>query len=832
MNYKLNLGKTDFKLNEVHLDKQKYIDMWQDTIATEKSSSEYHLLSGSPYANGNLHQGHFLNNVLKDAFIRFQRLQGEKVSLTITSDQHGLPIELEVEKLKGKSDNFLLDCRDYAITQFDIQFNQIKEFGVLTNADTIATSQFDYEAAQMQLLLDFYKENKLVQKLRPIAFCSQCNGSLAEAEIEYKSKKSDSLVVKFQLKNKLDTYLLVWTTTPYTLVANKAVAYNSNLQYVKYYDKLTGDFYVVVEAFAESEQVEYENISLENLEVISPYTNAIVPVLSADYVESQGTGLVHIAPSFGMDDYRVGCQYGLEVLDYIDNKGKFKDTGLDIKETNTTVLEYLSDNGLIYTLFKIEHSTGHCWRHKTPTFYKASTEWFLDLTQVKEKYNTLEIDFYPKSSKNRLDSMMNGRDLWCISRNRQWGVPLPFFYDVNGNIHCDCESFANEAIRLVKLNGVKAFQEMNLPNGVIKSTQIADVWLDSGFLPTFVNKPVDLVIEGTDQHRGWFNTLLCTSLSTTSQVVPKAIMTHGFVTDEKGNKYSKSSQNYVGLDKFFKENSPDVLRLMLLSQNTTNDVVISKENLDRAKEKYKKIRNTFRFILQNINENANGNISKLDLVQMHKLQQLHISVFENMKTLNVQKAVEALVKYAYEVSSYFETVKDILYCDSLDSERRKSVNCVLNKIGVHYASLVSMVMPYTAEEFWQEFKKHSKVSNSVIEQVSCLDGIMIASHEVDALDSLKVKVNQQYESMRNTEYKTLSQFEVTVPKQYFSNDELKIYLGVAKVDNGEFGVTYTQGKKCPRCWSYHYDTTELCNRCESVENGCFKKGVDSIGKLD
>lgn len=904
MNYKLNLGKTDFKLNELHINKQEYIDLWysddmDNKLHHSKNHSIFINLDGPMYSNGaeikdgklvgGLHFGHFANKVMKDSICRFKRLCDVAAPFFVTSDQHGLPIEIAVEKKSDKTNTlkFLDDCRDYAKEQFDIQFEQVKQFGVMASNTTYATSDFEYEALQMSQLYRLYKLGHLKQKLRPVQFCRDCGSSLAEAEVEYKDKESDSLIVKFQVAP--NTYLLVWTTTPYTLTANKAVAFNHRIQYVKWFDISTNEYYIASKIYVDSldtdikytpvyfgsnnNYMEYEyelsitDIPLAISHAVSPTTNDIVPILNADYVSNSGTGLVHIAPSFGVDDYQVGISNNLPVEVYLDNSGRFVTEGLEgktIKEVNALVLEYLKNANLAYSHSKIQHSTGHCWRHKTPLFFKASTEWFFELDNAMKYYDSDKVSFYPVNSKNRLDSMMKNRHSWCISRNRKWGVPIPFFYDIIGNIHPDNDIYVDIAIKLVLEKGINAWHTMEVPDGVVKSTQIADVWFDSALLNEYLTKgklltrQADLFLEGTDQHRGWFNSSMILGLSNNQQSPFKQLVTHGFVVDEHGRKLSKSNGNYVSMDDLFKQHSPDVLRLLVLSQNYENDMVLSKTLLTQITEQYKKIRNTFRFCMQNLQDFDCINLIEIvdleDYIGTHQLEKmvyLENKVYKAMNEYDFKTVVYEIYQYAEDCSKYFDTIKDTLYCDSTENVKRRNAQSVLFHLANNFHKLISFILPYTGEEVHKWLNQFNNGFNVASVALTTIDSFIHLesgkelseflgfdqynsppNYVFSEIAELKSMVLKEYESMRNTEYKTLSQFEVTVPKQYFSNDELKIYLGVAKVDNGEFGVTYTQGKKCPRCWSYHYDTTELCNRCESVENGCFKKGVDSIGKLD
>lgn len=843
VSYTLCMGKTDFKLNEIHQNEE---------ISSIPYNAQTVLIDGPFYANGSLHLGHFANKIFKDAFVRTNNLFGISTCLQVTSDQHGLPIEIEVEKKYGKTDNFITQCRQYAKEQFANQLEQVKKFGILVDNKTIETASFDYEAYEMERLHQLYKEGKLVRLLRPVNFCSDCNSSLAEAEVEYKDKESHSLVVKFELTE--DTYLLVWTTTPYTLFFNKAVAFNPNLSYVKWEDN--GINYITVKEKAIELDKEYTVFDLNNVFVTSPLTKSSVPVLAADYVESSGTGLVHIAPNFGVDDYRVGVKYDLEIVDCINNFGKFNNLcptieGKNIKDASITALDLLTNEGLIYSLDKIKHSVGHCWRHKTPLFFKASKEWFLNLSDISSQYENEKYTFYPKNSENRLQSMIDSRKLWCVSRNRKWGVPLPFLYDENDNVVND-DALIKSAIERVRQEGIESWYKLDTTYKI--SNQVADVWLDSGILYDYYKHKTNtevtnnvVLAEGSDQHRGWFNSTVCTNLLLGNINTNLRIFTHGFVVDEKGLKLSKSNKNYVELDELFKKYSPDLLRYLILSQNIHQDIVFSKDLLTQSNEKYKKIRNTFRFVIQNCSIYNDINLEdKYDFDYEYEANKLNSDLFDiiiyklnnlkkiiksdGLENLNYHDVCRAIYDFANEVSVYFDSFKDILYCDDKYSLSRYAICKFLTKIAFDYASIVSIIMPFTAQEYvnFNPLEKNKDI-NLYVTRIA-LDPL---AHNITEMynkyTELKQDINKVFLLSKTDEYKQLNQFKLDI-SQYCLGDidsnpdivQLSSLFGVAKVNvlkegNGVYLSPYI-GIKCPRCWNIHNDSDILCNRCVTVEN--------------
>lgn len=848
MTYTLNMGKTPFKLNEIHATKSF---LQHNSIPIY--DKEIVVIDGPFYANGSLHLGHFANKVLKDAIVRTHNLIGIKSRLQITSDQHGLPIEIEVEKKYGKDGDFVANCRTYANEQFAAQLEQVKDFGILYDDRTIATSSFDYEAYEMEKLHKLYKDGKLVRLLRPVHFCSACNSSLAEAEVEHNAKESPSLTVKFPIGGK--TYLLVWTTTPYTLFFNKAVAYNPKFTYVMWQE---GDeYFVTLKEMAESLGKEYTIFNMDKITndypVVSPITNDSVPLLVADYVESSGTGLVHIAPNFGIDDYRVGVKYDLEIVDCIDNKGIFNNAepiinGMNIKQASEAALNALNTKGLVYKLEKVSHNVGHCWRHKMPLFFKASKEWFLDLADIPSLYEKESYKFFPPNSANRLKAMIDSRKLWCISRNRKWGVPLPFFYDENDNV-VDDEQLIKTAIDNVRHGGVETWHKQSTQ--YTPSNQVADVWLDSGILYDYYKHTYGvhnvILAEGSDQHRGWFNSTICTNLLLGNVNSNLNIFTHGFVVDEKGLKLSKSNKNYVELSELFKKYSPDLLRLLVLSQNIHQDIVYSKGLIDQTTEKYKKIRNTFRFVLQNYStcnefelvkhHGAKKLFTEIDTdhdimnIIRHKLNNLIEVVKESYTELNYQYVCKEIFNFANEVSVYFDTFKDILYCNDKYDIKRYSLCVFLKQIADMYAYIVSIIMPFTAQEYWDLIGNTGCVNDYAVK----FKRYMLPKG-IDALmteyEKHRSDVNARFELVKTDEHKQLSQFEFVTSSLGAINIspntiQLSSMFGVAsvKIVHPVFNDhlrPYANSVKCPRCWNYHIESEGLCNRCESVENNLIK----------
>jgi isoleucyl-tRNA synthetase len=834
VNYKLNLFKTTFELNESHQDKTAFTSLWEspetlNSLHREAAGRELFLLhDGPPYANGNLHLGHFVNKSLKDAVLKFKRLDGYFAPFVPGFDCHGLPVELEVEKLghsKANPTAFVAACRQYAQSQVDNQTEEFKSFGVSADWNQpYRTLDHEFEGGAAEL---FAKLPHVEKRLRPVHWCPDCASSLAEAEVEFKQRAGESLVVLFPLEGWDDTFLKVWTTTPYTLPANKAVAFNPALTYVRVED---GGRYLV-RLRTEADPDELENFSLQDARAGSPYTGVTVPVVPADYVTSSGTGLVHLAPAFGMDDFRVGERFGLEVEHYVDDRGRFLHgelAGVPLKQASTQVVQKLGE--LVYSYETANHEYPHCWRHKRPVFFKASEEWFLDLAEVSSPaLNALgAVQFVPDSGRERLSAMLRARTSWCLSRNRLWGTPL-----VDSS---NPEEMA--LVEKVRSSGVEAWQA-----GQPRRT--LDVWFDSGVTHELVlrrrfGRTADVYLEGSDQHRGWFQSSLLTSVAMGHAAQFKTVVTHGFVVDEHGKKYSKSSGNYMPLADMFKKYSPDVLRLWTLQQDFTTELKLSPKSLALTVDRYRKLRNTLRFCLQNTPDyDATFQMEvkqPFNRWQLAKLRQLVKDVSGAADSFDFAKAVATLVEYAEEVSSnYFTAVKDALYCEEASSPQRVEVQFVLAKMLETLLCLLTPVLPFTAEEAYLAARSRlGKTEASALlltlETLSLPEVLeeAVLSEVFVELAELKREANRLAESLRGEGVKSVAQLEltVTVPEgcAWVTESVLLNYLGcsgVSKREGGQFDLlegVATPRCACPRCRQFVvFSAEKLCQRCEGVE---------------
>lgn len=836
--YKLNLFTTPFVLTEKHTDKAAFHGLWNhadvltDLHREARGRTPFLLHDGPPYANGSLHVGHFANKALKDAVLKFKRLQGVFAPFVPGFDCHGLPVELEVEKLgqsKADAQAFVAACRSYATTQVAQQTQEFASFGVSADWERpYKTMDPAFEAGAARC---FTRLPQVVKRLRPVHWCPACGSSLAEAEVEYKSRLSPSVVVLFELVDAPRTFLQVWTTTPYTLPANKAVAFNAAHDYVE----LVEGERRMVRARRDDDAADLPSVSLAGRHVLSPYTGHMVPVLAADYVSSTGTGLVHLAPSFGMDDFRVGEANGLAVESFVDANGRFLVdgpagaalAGQTLAAAQRTVLESLGD--LLYSSEQREHEYPHCWRHKSPLFFKASEEWFLDLVELGPQALTAldSVSFVPESGRERMSAMLGARTSWCLSRTRLWGTPL-----VDPK---DAEQLA--LLDEVAKHGVEAWQADG-------PRRTLDVWFDSGVTHEMVmrerfGRGADLVVEGTDQHRGWFQSSLLTSVALHGTAPYATVLTHGFVLDEKGNKYSKSSANYEPLSVTLEKMSPDVLRLWALSQDMTRDLKMSRQSLERTGERYRKLRNTLRFCLQNtgdvdLDAAAAAPVTRsLHLAQLADMATLAHTVTEAAERYDLPAAVAALTLYCETVSGeYFTAVKDTLYCDAPDAPRRREAQAVLVRMLLLLTRLLVPVLPYTAEEVFQLLRPRLGNAPATSLQLTLDAASLTASQAAAAwspayeqLRRLRREVNQFVEAGRDDVLKGPAQLElsVTLPTAVPVAD-LEDFFDCANVAvvlrAGPATVTAyrTALPRCPRCRRHRKLASRgLCERCEHVD---------------
>ena len=903
----LLLPKTDFPMrgnlpqNEpLRYKKWDEIKVYEKMKQNRIGASSFTLHDGPPYANGNIHIGHALNKILKDIINKFHYFDGKSIRYTPGWDCHGLPIEQKVEEKIGSEKKKILAksklrelCREHASKFVNIQKDEFKSLGVIADWENpYLTMDFKFEANIYRELCAIAKQGLLVQRSKPVYWSWAAQTALAEAEVEYEDKISPSIYVAFKHQN-IDASIIIWTTTPWTLPANQAIAMNKEEEYV-----LTSDKFIVAKKLYNSliEQgvisgniVEtIDVVKLENTKATNPLNGRDSRVIFGEHVlMDSGSGAVHTAPGHGEDDYKVSLKYGIEVIMPVDAYGKYDETivreklfkdcdkylGLNVFKANDLILEELGS--ALLKRVDIKHSYPHCWRTHTPIIFRATKQWFIS---IDDKYgnlnkslrqNALEIieniKFYPDWGRNRLKAMLEGRPDWCISRQRDWGVPIAFFRNKKTDEIVFDEKVLNYTAMIFERHGCDAWYDMEIsdllypgsglnPDDLEKTLDILDVWFDSGSTQNAVLRsgnydagtfPADMYLEGSDQHRGWFQSSLLTTLAS-SEIVPyKSILTHGFTVDEKGEKMSKSKGNVVAPDKVLKEYGSEILRLWVAMSDYQSDLKISDNILKQNGELYRKIRNTARFLLANIDDLES-------LVEVEKLGELDKWVLEKAK--RVFDEIDASFK-AYEFSKglnklnnflvvdlsgiYLDVCKDRLYCDKKDDIHRTASQTVMAMITKKLISTLACILTYTMDELL-DFAPHIIKGGAK----DIFDFTRYDLPEVKSFinDELFVEAKEKFSEIKDALSKekiiksTLELEIVTTNKEFLALDEVESSdwflvskvsnttsnekeLGSFKIEDSEFKVFKASGHKCPRCWKYtSTKEDELCSRCDEVVN--------------
>jgi isoleucyl-tRNA synthetase len=881
-------------------------NVYEQMKSKRAGAEMFTLHDGPPYANGDIHIGHALNKILKDIIVKYNYFQGKAVRMTPGWDCHGLPIEQKVEEKLGKSkkeamptEKFRELCREHAAKFVGIQRDSFKELGIIADWENpYVTMDFKFEANIYRTLCEVAKRGLLVERHKPIFWSWAARTALADAEVEYEDKEDYSIYVHFELsdaaKEKLGIEgkagLVIWTTTPWTLPANTGISLNPEEMYV-----LTDDGHIVAQARYDA-MIEEGVVSgnsnrkiaateMENLLAINPVNGRPSTVVLGEHVLMDGgTGCVHTAPGHGEDDYRVGLKYGLDVVMPVDERGCYDESvvglnllpnpqefvGMHIFKANEPILEILGDNLLKQS--KFVHSYPHCWRTKKPLIYRATNQWFISIDdKPKGSEDTLResalhaienVDFYPATSKNRLKPMIEGRPDWCISRQRSWGVPIAFF-----RVKSTKEVILDEAVlehiaALFDEHGADAWYSMSnaelLPEGssynpddLEKISDILDVWFDSGSTWNSVlssgnydagEYPASLYIEGSDQHRGWFQSSLLLSAAI-NQVSPyNTLITHGFTVDDKGEKMSKSKGNVVAPDKVVKQYGSEILRLWVALSDYQTDLKISDGILKQTAEQYRKIRNTFRFLLANVNdleayvdEEAYG---ELDRWILAKAKTVFASVKASFDSYDFLKGFAVLNHFiTNELSGiYMDVTKDRLYCEAKDSQTRRATQSAMAHISKAMLGLVAPVLTYTADEILEYapaiFKgEMENVFDLVYTEVPAVeasfdDAVLLEAREKfsEAIDSLKkekvIKATLELEIAGDMTILPIGNgkdledwFVVSAMKTESAGEQVASF----EVEGKTFTVHKATAHKCPRCWRFTSASEEsLCERCEKV----------------
>ena len=898
MNYKetLLMPETSFQMRgnlpeneKLQREKWEKMDLYNKVREKNKGKTPFVLHDGPPYANGNIHIGHAMNKILKDFVNRYKMMSGYDMIYIPGWDTHGLPIEQAVtnsgvdRKSMDKAD-FRALCEKYAYEQIEKQKKGFKELNVLGDWDhPYITLQKELEARQIEVFAEMAKKGLIFKGLKPVYWSPSSESALAEAEIEYHDRKDPSIYVAFPVVEGNDTVnvgdnLVIWTTTPWTLPCNTGIAISEKFDYAKV---LVNDkYYIVANELLEDLAKEF---GWENYEVVSVFTgdkfagvkykhvfmDRIAPVIDGFHVTlDAGTGLVHIAPMYGADDFIIGKEYNLEMVNGIDDQGVLNElsgefNGLFFEDANKAITVKLDELGVLLKLKFITHSYPHDWRTKKPIIFRATKQWFCSIDKIRDdllKELENNVKFHTEWGKKRLYNMIHDRGDWCISRQRVWGVPIPIFYNEDGSEIVDYDVMMHVADLFRKYGSNVWFEKEAkdlLPEGYTnpaspngnftKEEDIMDVWFDSGstwngvLIEQGLPYPSDMYLEGSDQYRGWFNSSLICGVAVTGKAPYKELVSHGFTLDGNGNKMSKSLGNVIVPADMVRLHGSDILRLWVASTDYTEDVRISDDLIKQVKESYRKIRNTYKFMLGNLKDFdytkdsvKYEDMPYYDKYMMNELNKFTKNVLEeynNYNFQNVYKLVNNFVSFTLS-NFYLDFTKDILYIEKADSLVRRSVQTVLYNILNNEVKLLAPILPYTSEEVYS-LLPHTEESvhlTDMPEVVTYSD-----SAEVEELFNLffelKDKVNKKLEEARN-EKLIGSALEAVVkinlePKYNEVKEKLGSYLHqlfiVSKVeyttDGEEVVVEKSTGEKCNRCWNYvDHLNGDICDRCHNIIN--------------
>ena len=922
----LNLPETGFpmrgdlaKREPVMLKNWYEKNLYQKIREASKGKKSFILHDGPPYANGNIHIGHAVNKILKDIIVKSKNALGFDSPYIPGWDCHGLPIELKVEGLVGKPNEkvtaaeFRQKCREYAAEQVEGQKKDFIRLGVLGDWDNpYLTMNFNTEANIIRTLGKVIANGHLYKGSKPVHWCLDCGSSLAEAEVEYEDKVSPSIYVRFpavsavEIEEKFNAVgkghgklsAVIWTTTPWTMPSNRAIAVNAELEYnlVQLGDERVILAAELVESVAKAVGVEQVEIlgsvkgqALELVRFNHPFYDFTVPVILGDHVTTEGgTGLVHTAPDHGLDDFIVGQKYNLPMAGLVSNDGKFISTteffaGKGVFEANPLVVEKLQEVGNLLKVEKIKHSYPHCWRHKTPIIFRATPQWFIGMETQGLRPQALgeikQVRWIPDWGQARIEKMVENRPDWCISRQRTWGVPMTLFvHKETEELHPRTLELLEEVAKRVEKAGIQAWWDLDEKEllGADAETyrkvpDTLDVWFDSGSTyssvvanrPEFNGQDIDMYLEGSDQHRGWFMSSLMLSTATDSKAPYKQVLTHGFTVDGQGRKMSKSIGNIVTPQEVMDKFGGDILRLWVASTDYTGEMTVSDEILKRAADSYRRIRNTARFLLANLN----GFDPQRDAVKPEEMMSLdrwavacaldaQNEIKDAYDNYQFHAVVQRLMRFcSVEMGSfYLDIIKDRQYTTKADSLARRSCQTALWHIAEALVRWMAPILSFTADEIWGYLPQTATARAEFVFTEEFYEGLF-GLGENEKLDDaywqqlIKVRseVNRVLEIARND--KVIGgglEAEVTVyaNDEYRAlleqlGDELRFVLITSKAEVKALGdkpadvaagelegiavsVARSHGEKCPRCWHYsdkigvNPEHPTLCPRC--VEN--------------
>ncbi len=916
----LNLPQTDFPMKaDLNTREPEIQAQWRDMDIyallrkQSKSKPKFILHDGPPYANGDVHIGTAFNKISKDLVIRYKSLRGYDTPFIPGWDCHGMPIEHKVVEQLSETegvdrDRVRTECRQYAEHFIDVQRRQFQRLGIFGEWEQpYLTMDPLYQATIVRVFGELALKGFIYRGLKPVYWCTNCQSALAEAEVEYADHASPSIFVRFALsgdwpeslgeKPAGPVYVPIWTTTPWTLPANQAVAVHPEFTYVLL--ESGGDYYFVAKELvnatwerwgkAHTIQGEVSGQQLVGLRLQHPWLDREVPVIAGKHVTLEtGTGCVHIAPGHGQEDYLAGLENGLEVFNPVGPDGRFtaefpEMQGSFVFEADSKIVETLRDRGALLRAEDITHAYPHCWRHRTPIIFRATEQWFMrvDRDQFREKLLEqiqAKVTWIPEVSRNRISAMVEARPDWCLSRQRVWGVPLPIVY---------CEDCGEPLLTAALFKQVEqVFSQASadawftrpleefLPENAAcakcgktrfrRETDILDVWFDSGVSHAAVvakrkelRYPADLYLEGSDQHRGWFQVSLLTAFATTGKAPYKAVLTHGYTVDGEGRKMSKSLGNFISAEEAIQRYSgADILRLWVASENSQNDVRFSDEIMRRLVDAYRRIRNTLRFLLGNLNGFKPEHVLKrkeqldLDRLLLHRLHALSQSAAAACDAYDFYRCNQLLQNFcATDLSAfYFDVLKDRLYADGADSRSRRSAQTTLWQVLRFLVRFIAPILVHTAEETWAAMRAQGlipeKENTASIHLASWLTPPAEWRDESlarawDGLFEVRSEIMKKLEEARSQKrirhsYEARVRIRVRGTRRSWlaaHTDRLAAFFVVSEVELEEAGsagpemlirVEPAQGKKCERCWRVltsvgrHEDHPGLCDRCCEV----------------
>jgi isoleucyl-tRNA synthetase len=899
---------------------------WYEAIREKTASrtKKFVLHDGPPYANGSIHIGHAVNKTLKDIVVKSKLLSGFDAPYVPGWDCHGLPIELAVEKKHGKVGDkmdaaaFRQKCREYASEQIAGQSNDFQRLGVLGNwKNPYRTMDFQFEADMLRSLAKIIERGHLARGVKPVHWCFDCGSALAEAEIEYADKVSPAVDVAYDAldakalaeKFKVDSgdaivSVPIWTTTPWTLPASLAVTLGPEVEYVLIEGAARNGkrvLLVLAQALAETCAARYglnevtilgraHGAALELLTLQHPFYSRTVPIILGDHVTTDaGTGAVHTAPGHGQEDFAVGLKYGLEVLNPIDGKGIYLPNteifaGQYIWKANDTIIQELKARGVLLHDTKFSHSYPHCWRHKSPVAFRATPQWFISMDQANLRQQALseikKVAWIPEWGEARIVGMIDGRPDWCISRQRTWGVPIALFVNKqSGEPHPRSVEIMHQVANLVEQKGADAWYSINPQEFIGDDAEhydqvkdILDVWFDSGVTHECVlaaraqdglQKPADLYLEGSDQHRGWFQSSLLTAIGMDGVAPYKQVLTHGFTVDAQGKKMSKSLGNVVEPQKVNDSLGADVLRLWIAATDYRNEMSVSDDILKRSADAYRRIRNTARFLLGNLagfdpekNLVAHQNMLLLDQWAIARTLAVQDEIIAAYERYDFAAVVSKLQNFCTNDlgALYLDVTKDRLYTMQVDSLGRRSAQSAMFHIAEAFVRWIAPVLSFTADEIWHALPGKRDTHVLMVTWYENLRALpkeaALSADDFDSLFALRDAVSKVLEPMRvNGEIGASLQAEVDVfvddamlQKLQPVAEEIRFLFITSQLDlkplsakndqasaiEGSTSFVFAKASthaKCVRCWHYreevgtHAEDPELCSRCDVNVNG-------------